>query len=231
MPLGTDCLIPETILEKLEPLLNEKGIPTTILPIIPYGTSDEHRSYKGTISLSVKTLIDLLTDVGDSCARAGFKKMILFNGHGGNLEILDFMVREIRIRTGMNVFVIHPFLKIIPESLKLDENESKYGIHAGQIETSIILNIDSSLVHKEKYKVSYPESLAGKLHIDLSGKVPFGWATEDLSSSGVIGNPFPSTKEEGDRLLNEVTAYILDIVQEINEFTDLRSGEEKNKNV
>lgn len=223
LPVGTDCIIPLAILKLLEPKLIEKGIPAAVLPIIPYGKSNEHNSYQGTISLTAKTLINILTDVGDSCVRAGFKKLVFLNGHGGNHEILDFMAREIRIKTGMNVFVIHPFLKIIPKSLKLNEKENKYGIHAGQIETSLILSIDPSLVHKDKIKISYPDILIDKAYIDFSERVPFGWIAEDVSTSGNIGDPSLSSEEEGNILLKEVTDNILEILQEINHFPNLEN--------
>lgn len=225
LPVGTDCLIPLAILQNLEPLLREKGVPAVILPIIPYGKSNEHCNYKGTISLTTKTLIDVLTDIGDSCARAGFKKLVFLNGHGGNHEILDFMVREIRIKTGMQVFVLHPFLRIAPKSLKLNEKESKYGIHAGQIETSLMLSIDSALVNKDKMKACYPDVLMDKKYIDFSERVPFGWITDDVSTSGVIGDPTDSTKEEGEILLKEVTDDLLEILKEISEFPTIGNKE------
>lgn len=225
LPVGTDCFIPLAILQSLEPLLIEKKVPAVILPIIPYGKSNEHHSYKGTISLTAKTLIDVLTDVGDSCARAGFKKLVFLNGHGGNHEILDFMTREIRIKTGMDTFVLHPFLKIAPKSLKLNEKESKFGIHAGQLETSLILSIDSSLVRKDKLKASYPDVLMDKKYIDFSERVPFGWVTEDVSTLGVIGDPTASTKEEGEILLRDITDELLEILQEISQFPILKDKE------
>ena len=97
LPLGTDSMIVSAFAERLRQRFQEEGFPGLFLPLMPYGKSNEHINYPGTITYSAQTFISVLMDIGRSCARAGFKKMVFLNGHGGNHEVLDVVCRELRI--------------------------------------------------------------------------------------------------------------------------------------
>jgi creatinine amidohydrolase len=216
LPVGTDSLITTSIIEKLEASLARERLPICFLPLLPYGKSNEHDNFPGTISLSLETLISVLRDVGRGCARAGFRKLIILNGHGGNHETIDLMTREIRIQTGMGVFAVHPFLKIQPQSgMNLSSEEAKFGIHAGEVETSLLLRIRPDAVKTEAFKPEYPSLIARTREIDFSERVPFGWVTEDVSTLGTIGDPTRASRESGESLLDGICASLVAVIREI----------------
>lgn len=216
LPVGTDSLITASIVDRLGASLARERLPVCFLPLLPYGKSNEHDSFPGTISLGLETLISVLRDVGKAVARAGFRKLIILNGHGGNHETIDLMTREIRIQTGMGVFAVHPFLKIQPETtMNLTGDEAKFGIHAGEIESSILLRIRPDAVKTEAFKPEYPTLIAKTREIDFSERVPFGWVTEDVSTNGTIGDPTHSSMESGESLLDGVCASLVAVIREI----------------
>ncbi|WP_052329733.1 creatininase family protein [Thermicanus aegyptius] len=107
LPVMTDSLIGEAILTKaLEK--TKKNLPIWLLPPISYGKSNEHIGFAGTISLSAETLIGIVTDIAVGLRSSGFKKLLLFNTHGGNVDLLHFVSREIYLSTGLILFNFSP---------------------------------------------------------------------------------------------------------------------------
>ena len=74
LPVGTDSLINNAIVNEVKDLIDAGHVPATFLPLLPYGKSNEHLNYPGTITFTAETFMSVLRDIGDSCARAGFKK-------------------------------------------------------------------------------------------------------------------------------------------------------------
>ena len=217
LPLGTDSIICTAYMKALEERFARDAYPAVFLPLLPYGKSNEHLEFPGTITLSATTLMDVLMEVGESLARAGFKKMVFLNGHGGNHEILDLMCREIRIATGMTVFAVHPSLKI-PSKYGHELELPPLGIHAEKMETSLIFHVAPSLVREEKYVQDYPTNFEGMTYLDFSERVPFGWMTQDVSKTGVIGDPAGATAAQGQRFLEGLTDNLVDVFDEIRRY-------------
>lgn len=223
LPLGTDSLIISEFTSRLKQRMRDENEKAMFLPLLAYGKSNEHINYPGTITLTAETFMRVLSEIGASCARAGVQKFVFLNGHGGNHEVLDLMTRELRIQTGMKTFALHPLLKIFPRDLQksglvLNAREAQLGIHAGRIETSIILRIDEQLVQKELISADYPDNFDGCTYLDFSETIPFGWMTQDVSKSGTIGDPLGSSAEEGEKWLNAVTNALYDA------FIDIRNS-------
>ena len=213
LPLGTDSMIISAFVQRLKERFVKEGFPALFLPLMPYGKSIEHLEFPGTITYSTQTFMSVLMDIGRSCARVGAKKLVFLNGHGGNHEVLDLITRELRIDTGMQVFALHPLLKIMPETreeqgCQLSEAEAKLGIHAGRIETAVIMATHPELVHMDRAVCDYPTCFDQLDYIDFSEKVPFGWMTQDVSKTGGIGDPTGSTPAEGEKWLSSVTTAL-----------------------
>jgi creatinine amidohydrolase len=92
LPLCVDACINQGILERALELLPER-LPVTILPPMPVGKSNEHIAFPGTLTLSAETLIRLWTELGEAVARAGVRKLVLFNSHGGQPPVMDIVTR------------------------------------------------------------------------------------------------------------------------------------------
>lgn len=223
LPLGTDSFIAGAFAERLQQRFAQTGFPALFLPHMPYGKSNEHLRFPGTVTYSAQTFLSVLMDIGRSCARAGFRKLVFLNGHGGNKEVLDVAARELRIETGMQVFALHPLITMMPEDpaqigCPLTPEESRLGIHGGRIETSVILRAHPELVRQENMAADYPNCFDGYQYLDFSGRVSLGWMTQDVSRKGAVGDPVGATAEEGERWLSSVTEMLCQAFEEIRTF-------------
>src|SRR5271163_820434 len=103
LPIATDTLINNLLLGKALAKL-PKEAPVYALPNFCYGKSNEHVGFPGTMSLSAATFMAVVRDIGASVAASGFKKLVLFNSHGGNSSLDDVMARDLRAEFGLRMF-------------------------------------------------------------------------------------------------------------------------------
>jgi creatinine amidohydrolase len=218
LPLIVDAAIGVAVLGKaLEKL--DAIVPAYALPALYYGKSNEHWHFPGTITLSAETLLATLMEVAESIYRAGFRKLIFMNSHGGQPQVMEIAARDLHIK--YSDFLVFPlFTWRVPHITGelLSPQEKKLGIHAGDAETSIMLSILPEQVKMEKAVAEYPpEQPQGSL-LSIEGKLSFAWATRDLSKSGVVGDPTVATKEKGDRILESVSDGWVRAIQDIYAF-------------
>jgi creatinine amidohydrolase len=218
LPLIVDAAIGMGVLGKaLEKL--DASIPAYAMPCLYYGKSNEHCHFPGTITLSTETLTATIMEVADSIYRAGFRKLVLMNSHGGQPQIMQMAARDLHVK--YSDFMVFPlFTWRVPHVTKelLTPKEAQLGMHAGDAETSIMLALLPELVKMDKAVAEYPpEQPEGSL-LSPEGKLPFAWVTRDISKSGVIGDPTTATKEKGDRILESVSDGWVQAIQEIYTF-------------
>src|SRR5215467_1782388 len=132
LPLGTDSFIVEAYLARARKLSPE-ALNATFLPLQTIGTSHEHRAFAGTLSLTPETLIRALTDIAESVQRAGLRKLVFANGHGGNVAALDLIALDLRVRLGMLAVPCSLSRFGYPDGLFTSE-ELAHGIHGGDVE-------------------------------------------------------------------------------------------------
>jgi creatinine amidohydrolase len=222
LPLLTDSIIAQTnlnnALAKADP-----DLPLYALPALCYGKSNEHNRFPGTISLRASTLMEVLRDIAASLARAGLKKLVFINGHGGNPQVLDMMARDLREEYGLLIFPLHPGMRFgMPEGVRAP-HERGMGIHGGEIETSMMLAAVPDLVHMELAKPSISTVLDSARYLTLEGNIAFGWLSEDIAASGVMGDPTGATVEKGRIVLDSISAQLAAVLEEIVDF-QLRPG-------
>jgi creatinine amidohydrolase len=217
LPLYTDSIIMQEVLDRTLALLPH-DFPVWILPLLPYGRSNEHAGFAGTITLTSETLIRVLKEIGANVARSGFRRFAILNGHGGNTEIVDFVIRDIREQTGLLVFALHLYLRIAAPSAGLTEAERVYGIHAGDVETSILLQCRPDLVKRELAPASMPIHLQTLKHPPFMGPLTFAWLTQDITATGVVGDATTADPAKGERFLSDAAAETADLLREIADF-------------
>lgn len=206
LPLVTDTLINNLLLGKaLEKL--PADLPVYALPTVCYGKSNEHIGFPGTLSVSATTFMAVVRDIGASLAAAGFKKVVLYNTHGGNSSLVDVMARDLRAEFGLRMFALYGSGGISFEGLS--EQEKAYGFHAGEVETAFLLSAVPELVDTSAYTVNYiaqvdkPEVLRPE-----NAAATFAWLTRDIAESGVMGDPRPATAERGSRWVEQAATRI-----------------------
>ncbi|WP_080834260.1 creatininase family protein [Cohnella massiliensis] len=215
LPVMTDSLIGEALLmQTMERLPDHSNV--WLLPPVSYGKSNEHLDYAGTISLSSNTLLGVLSDIGASLKRSGFRRLLLFNTHGGNADLLNVAAREIRVATGLMVFYVNPHSLDTTSGL-VTEEELEYGIHGGDIETSMVLAIKPDWV-REELGVSEMPDVSQLEFLTMEGKIRFAWAMSDISHSGVAGDATKATAEKGKIMLERGAAELAKAMLEISRF-------------
>lgn len=187
LPLGTDGLFAERLLDQVLAGLPEQ-LPIWRLPVQSFGFSPEHLSFKGTLSLPAELLISQITTIGSQLADAGFERLVLFNGHGGQIALLQVAARQLRA-SRPTLAVLPCFLWSGPTGVSelLPEPERSQGLHAGLAETSLMLQLAPELVGPERPVDGLPQE-PPPAGWSLEGAVPNAWLTRDLSTTGVVGD-------------------------------------------
>lgn len=219
LPLSTDTTIAEGQIARVVELMPQ-GLPATFLPLQTVGKSDEHLSFPGTLTLGWETVTRSWIEIGESVARAGLRKLVLINSHGGNVPVLDIVARELRSRHGMFVTATNWLRFGQPEGLYRDE-EFTYGIHGGDIETSLMLHLRPDLVRMDQAR-DFPSEQQRYLtefkHLRGHGKAQYGWMSEDLNPSGALGNAGLATAEKGRLSLDHAARGFIELLQDIETF-------------
>ena len=218
LPIAVDSAISLGVLGKaLEQL--ELDIPAYALPCLYYGKSNEHDGFPGTITLSATTLLSVIKEMAASIYRAGFRKLVLMNSHGGQPQIMEIAARD--LHQEYPDFAIFPlFTWRVPNTAGdlLTEQEKKYGIHAGDAETSIMLALLPEQVKMNLAVKEYPQGLPQDSLLDMEGNLPFAWLTRELSSSGVMGDATTATQAKGDRILKSLAHGWVRVIRDIFRF-------------
>ena len=184
LPLGTDTAVAGAVAEAIA-----AGLDGALLaPALPYGASGEHEGFPGTISLGTEALTGLLVEYGRSACRwAG--RVLVVNGHGGNLDALRAAGSLLR-REGRDVAW---FPCGTPDG----------DAHAGRTETSLMLHVEPEGVLGDRAVAGNTEPI-GTLLPRLRAE-----GVRAVSPNGVLGDPTGATAEEGAALLAEIAARLL----------------------
>ncbi len=196
LPLGTDALFAERLVEAVLARLPQDR-PIWRLPLQPMGFSPEHLGFPGTLSLPSHVVVDLVQGIGQQLAAAGFRRLVLLNGHGGQIALLQAAARQLRA-AAPQMAVLPCFLWSGPEGLGplLPQAERLQGLHAGLAETSLMLHLAPELVGPERPRDGV-EGPAPPEGWSLEGAAPCAWLSRDLTSSGVIGDSRGATAALG----------------------------------
>ncbi len=150
MPICTDHATIDGMVAATVPKLPD-DLPVLFLPTLAYGKSNEHSLYPGTITLSAATLMQMWMEIGASVARAGVRKFMLFNAHGGQMNAMDIVIRDLREQHGLMAVSAHWYTLGLPPGM-FSDHELRHGIHAGDLETSVMLALKPRTVHMDKAK-------------------------------------------------------------------------------
>ena len=208
LPLAVDSAIVLGVLGNALARL-DPAVPCLVLPPLYYGKSDEHIRFPGTVTLSATTMLAVLSEVADSVYRAGFRKLVLVNGHGGQPQVMEIAARAARLAHA-DLSVFPSFIWNVPHcgADLVPAREAMLGIHAGALETALLLALLPDTVDMAKAVAEYPHGVPETGMISMEGERPgtqgFAWLTHDLTSSGVIGDSTLATPEMGLKLLESL---------------------------
>jgi creatinine amidohydrolase len=220
LPVAVDACINQGVVEHVVARLPD-DLPVTILPMMAVGKSNEHTGFPGTLTLSAETLIRLWTEIGESVARAGIRKLVILNSHGGQPQVMEIVARDLRVRLGMFVVTLSYWGVGKPKGL-FPDGELTHGIHGGSGETSMMLYLRPDLVRDAERRNFVPASIAMEreyryLRPEGAG-VGFGWQTQDLNPAGACGDATDADAARGRRIVEHVAAGLVELLREVDHY-------------
>ena len=224
LPLSVDTVLADGIVAASLPHLAPE-LSVLFLPTQAVGLSPEHARFPGTLTLRAETVLRLWTEIGESVAAAGVRKLLLFNSHGGQVSVLDLVARDLRARLNLLVYSCSWFKLPLHDAQGQDLNalfsaeEHRFGIHGGDIETSMMLALAPARVQMAQAKnfVSTAQARARQFPILGNGRsAKLGWQTQDYHSAGAVGNAAAATAAKGEALVQAAGRALAQLLAELD---------------
>ena len=219
LPFDTDLVIAGDVAAATVDEVGER-YDCWLLPPLAYTKSNEHAWSAGTVWLSATTLLAVLDDIGRSIAMLPTRKLVFFNGHGGNSALLGVANRELRLKYGLMTFLAHPGMPVDQGGAgSVNADELGMGIHGGTDETSLMLHLRPERVDMSRASRNVPEWMAGNRHVRFGGRVGFGWLSDDFGPDGHIGDPTAASTERGKDLFEGAVRAFEEALAEVASFS------------
>ncbi len=225
LPVSVDTVLVNGVVSACLPHL-PGDLSVLFLPTQAVGFSPEHDRFPGTLTLKSSTVIQLWTDIGESVAAAGIKKLVLFNSHGGQVSVMDIVARDLRARLDMLVYSVSWFnLPLIDEqgqdlNARFSAEEHRFGIHAGEVETSMMLALVPSHVNMAQAQNFASTSQDRAAHYSILGNgksAKLGWQIQDYNPSGAVGNAAIATADKGQALVGAAGRSLAALLVELDQ--------------
>jgi creatinine amidohydrolase len=219
LPLAVDTCLNEAVVRRALELL-APGTPVLVLPTAAVGKSDEHLEFAGTLTLSAETLGRVWLELGASVRRAGLRKLLLFNSHGGQPQVAQVVARGLRIEHRMLAVAANWYSWGLPDGL-FGAAELRHGIHAGQVETAMMLAVRPDLVDLAAAADFVPVTVADDLdypRLRALGAAGLGWQVQDLNRAGACGDAAEATAEAGRAVIEHAARCLAELLGELVRF-------------
>jgi creatinine amidohydrolase len=224
LPLNVDSTLADAMVRAALPHLDAQA-QVLFLPTQTVCLSNEHAAFAGTLTLRPETVLRVWTELGECVQRAGVNRLVLFNSHGGNVSLMDLVARDLRARLGMMVWHASWFNLPLGDDVMglFPPQEHRFGIHGGDIETSLMLAIRPDLVDmgQARHFQSASEVRAATCAILGNGRsAKLGWQMQDYNPAGAVGDASAATAEKGQALLQAVGAQLAALLHEVQALPD-----------
>ncbi|EGP54265.1 creatininase (creatinine amidohydrolase) protein (plasmid) [Agrobacterium tumefaciens F2] len=219
LSVATDSAIGRGMLECLRERI-PGDISVSVLPLQAVGKSNEHHLAPGTLTLPTEALIASWLSLGECVHRAGLRKMLIVNSHGGNNPVMDIVARELRVKLTMLVVTTQWNRFGFPDGA-IDDTERRYGVHAGKAETSLMLHFRPDLVRMSNLKnfVSASASLEESFtHLRATAQHNMAWLIHDLNPDGAVGNAAAGTAAVGKAIAEHQVDGLVELLRDMKEF-------------
>lgn len=210
LPLSVDTVLADGVVAAALPHL-PAAVKVLFLPTQAIGLSPEHACFPGTLTLKAETIIRLWTDIGESVAAAGIKKLLIFNSHGGQVSVMDLVARDLRARLDLLVYSVSWFNLPLLDASARDVNETfsaeehRFGIHGGDMETSMMLALAPARVDMALAKNFHSSAQDRSQIFDILGNgksAKLGWQMQDYNPAGAVGDASAATADKGRALVD-----------------------------
>jgi creatinine amidohydrolase len=192
LPVGVDALLAQVYLDLALPKLADDA-PVYVAPPIQAAKSNEHDGFPGTLILHRESLRQMIVSAGRQITDWGFRRMAILNTHGGNISVIKSALRELNLKFGLRVEVLS-----FPYEADITERERAFGIHANDVESSLMYALTPDMVDPAAATCCWIGSLDDpKILQSEFAPATYAWKTLDISRSGTVGDATIATAEKG----------------------------------
>ncbi len=183
---------------------------TVVLPVVWAGLSEHHMPFGGTITLDYETLLSLFRCMVDSVQRHGFNKVLILNGHGGNIDACKMIAQTLSLEISQVTVVASTYWLEAASRLAPILEEQSNVMHAGEAETSMMLRLEPGLVDDSDLASHRTDA---DLSFLLAGEGSFRWRDlAAVTTNGVLGDPTKADADKGEQLLEAASDAISDLI-------------------
>ncbi len=234
LPVGTDAILTDAVVARTR-TRSRAGVDVCLLPTQRIGLSPEHLSFPGTLSLRPETVIASWVAIGQAAAATGLRRLVILNGHGGQIGMVDAVATELRRSVGMTVARATTFHLLDGDAerselaeLGLSAAELRFGLHGGMLETSMMLAAAPELVRQDRAQhfASSAETIEQRFPgLEIEGRTGLGWMAEDLHPAGVTGDASAASAALGERVLDRMADRLAALIDDLAAFEGLGTSE------
>jgi len=231
LPIETDTYLVSTVCARAAACAAKRdaGLDVLILPTVPIGRSPHHLDFPGSLSLRATTYTEVIEGICESLYPHGFRRVLIVNGHGGNIDSLRTAARNLRDRSDCLVGVVS-YWQAAGEAIDRLRRSPLGGIcHAGELETSCMLYLNEKAVRRELIENGIPKCVSPRLVLDLVGAgSSINHNVRDYSESGVLGDPTVADAEHGRQFMDAIVSEVADLIMDFSqwELTNLVEGKD-----
>jgi creatinine amidohydrolase len=215
LPVGTDTMLASEVSIAAAKRLSGRA---AVLPSPWYGLSPHHMRFPGTITLTAQTMIALVEDIAASVVAHGFRRLVMVNGHGGNIGLIDVLSSTLGHRFyGQARIAGLTYFQLAEDAIAKLRISLPGGMgHACEFETAMMQHLRPDLVSIERAQTTYPDAGSAYLSTDLLGhsRVRTYKDFGDLSPSGTLGDPSLASREAGERFHNAVVEELVKFLED-----------------
>ena len=225
LPVGVDAMIMQHMISRVAAQLPQE-LGALFLPLCSVGVSTEHRDFPGTLTLSPATALQLLLETSEGVARAGVRKLLLLNSHGGNSALISQAALELRARHKVLAATCSFSRFGYPEGL-FDADEVRHGIHGGDVETSLMLAFRPELVDiskAEDFPTASRDFERDFAVLRADRPAGFGWMAQDLSPAGAMGDASKASAAKGKATARHWSLALIALLRDLDRFDLSRLG-------
>jgi creatinine amidohydrolase len=209
MPLFTDSLLLGEVIRRASEKLRDRVLFT---PLMWLGNSEHHLDFSGTMTASPRVYLDLLRDMVENFLFHGFRRIVLVNGHGGNIVPAQqalFELRQKHRQRGDLLLLATTYWTLGTRPRERDAAfvQDRMG-HACEWETSMMLRLASHLVGDYAEVKGVPQG-------DPFEPAHRGWITKDRTEPGHLGDPQAASAEKGEKLFQWFAADVVAFLERV----------------
>lgn len=219
LPFETDTLIASGVVSRLQARL-PASLDVVFLPVEPVGYSVEHMDVAGTRTLAFDEAVNRWLDIARRQHEVGIRKFVMLNAHGGNSPLMTIVATEARVRFPMLAVATSWTRFGLPPGV-ISPEEKAVDIHAGDIETSVMLALHPELVDMacaEDFHSAQSDFTTRFRYLRAYGPHAFGWKMSDLNRGGAAGNALAASAAKGELLLEHSVAGLAGLLEDIHAF-------------